>query len=106
MATNFTTYDLPTESDKMDGMFGFFQWIQDVSGGFFFPLILMAVFVIMFIAIKGSYTSSRAFVTSSFICTMLSIMLGLLNFVAQWVVYLFVIMTAIGVIWAYIDNQG
>lgn len=104
--TEYTTYELPTEAENMDGMFGFFQWVQDVSGGFFFPMVLFAVFIIMFIAIKGTYTSSRAFVTSSFICTILSIMLGILGFVAQWVIYGFVVLTAIGAVWAYIENQG
>jgi len=101
----YTTYELPTESN-MTGLFDYFKWVQNVSGGFFFPLILFALFVIIFIAIKGTYTSSRAFVTSSFICTVLAIMLGILGFVAQWVIYAFVIMTAIGAVWAYIENQG
>ena len=103
----YTTYELPTETEQnMTGLFDYFSWVQDVSGGFFFPLVLFALFIIMFIAIKGTYTSSRAFVTSSFICTVLAIMMGILGFVAQWIIYAFVILTAIGAIWAYVDNQG
>lgn len=101
----YTTYKLPTEQN-MTGLFDYFNWVQDVSNGFFFPMILFSLFIIIFIAIKGTYTSSRAFVTSSFICTILAIMMGILGFLAQWAIYAFVILTAIGAIWAYIENQG
>ena len=72
-------------------------WTNSVTAGLFWPLILLALFVIMLISFK-QYPMERALATSSFITTIIAIMMGIIGLVSFYVVVLCGVVTAIAVI--------
>ena len=97
-------YDLPT-NETSEGILSLFQYVQTVSNGMFFILILFALFVITFIALKN-YTSSRAFTGATFLNMILSVIMGTLGLIdTQWI-YLSIVLVAIAAVWLHFDNSS
>lgn len=94
---------LPTGAN-ITGLYSFFQYVQLISDDWFFILILFGIFVIMFISMKA-YSSSKAFITSSFFCMILAILLRTIGFISNKWMYLLIIMVALGVAWNHITNS-
>jgi hypothetical protein len=84
----------------------YFDWVQEVSGGNFFPAILLGLFVIFFMILKVQYSGGKAFVGSSFICTIFALFLTALGWLAPMYLYIAIILTAIGVVWAYYGDSN
>ena len=59
---------------NMTGVFDLASWANIVTGGWFWTFILFALFVILFMSLK-IYSTERAFGASSFIISIIAIML-------------------------------
>ena len=97
-------YDLPTTDQNITSLYGAFGYVQDVSSGWFFLMILFAIFIIVFISMKN-YTSSRAFAGASFLNMILAIILRTLGFISNKWMYLSIILVGGSAIWLHIDNS-
>lgn len=95
-----TYYPIPNVTDTRD-MLVVFQWISnEATGGLFFPLMILVIWVVQFIGVLAEGRSaSRAWVFASFTATILSVILGILAMIAQKWVYLLVLMVSLGIFW-------
>lgn len=100
MVFNATYFPIPEPSDTRD-LLSIFQWISDsATGGLFFPIVIVVIWVVQFIGvIAENRPSSRAFLFASFTATILSIILGILAMMAQKYIYLLILMVSLGVFW-------
>lgn len=100
MVFNATYYPTPSANDTRD-LLSIFQWISNVATeGLFFPLMILAIWVIQFIGVLAEgRPASRAWVFASFSSTILAIILGILAMMAQKWIYLLVLMVSIGAFW-------
>jgi len=81
------------------------EYVSQVTNGMFFPLILLAMFVITFVSTMH-YGNGKAFVFSTFFCSILAIFLviaGLLN--SGWM-YLLFVMLGIGLMLLRLDKSS
>jgi len=101
MATQI--YSPPT-SNQTSGIFEFFKYTNDVSGGIMFPIILMVIWFILFISTK-QFSSSRAWTYSSFVTSILSIILSVLGLIAPRWMYLSIFMTGMGLVWLKLEAK-
>lgn len=99
-------YSLPTNESysNVTGILSYFEYVQKVSGDWFFLMILFAIFIIMFVALKN-YSSSKAFASASFLCMILSIMMGILGFISNAWMYLCIILVGVSVVWLHVDSS-
>ncbi len=87
---------------------GVFTWVNKLVDSFFFPGVLIAVYLIILIKMLSNEanTTSKAFAATSFIVMMLSIFARTMNFVSTGFMSLFIILTAIGGVWMHMENSG
>jgi len=83
-------------TDKTD-IFGFFQWMNSASGGFFSYLLLLTIFVIAYIY-SSRYDSQDAFMTASFGTFMIGVLLSVIGLLDGAIVVMLLIMVAISVV--------
>ena len=96
-------YGTPTVNDT-SGMYEIVSWVNRVpADGLLFPVILFVIWIISFIAMKG-YSSARAWTFASFLCTVLSIIMAILDFVSPKIMYLFIFLTLVGFIWLKLEE--
>jgi len=102
MPNNFT---LPTVNDTQD-LFSVFKFINDTSsGGLFFPIILLSIWVIAFIgSIVEGKEAVRAWIYASFISGILGILLGVIGLLEKQWIYLLILLLAFGVFWIRLQN--
>lgn len=101
-------YDYPNVTNTRD-IFEFFNFINSGVDGLFFPVILSAIWVISFITVfsSGGYTrpsAARAWVFSSFLLSVLSIPMTIMNFLATKYMYLTFIMLGLGLSWLKLEQ--
>jgi len=83
-----------------------FSWINSVTGDFFFPGVITAVFVITLIKLMSRTENvGQAFAASSFICMILSILLRVTNLVNNTFMVIFIILTSISAVWMHLENS-
>jgi len=94
-----------TTNDTQD-FYYLFKYINDsATGGLFFPVILGMLWVIFFIlSLSNGRQASRAWIFSSFVCVILSILLGIMGFLNPNYIYFLVILLAFGVVWSRFEN--
>lgn len=97
-------YDLPT-NETSAGILNLFEYVNKVSDGMFFVLVMFAIFVIVFISLKD-YTSSRAFTGAAFLNMILAIMMRTLGLIDNIWMYLSIVLVAIAAIWLHFDNSS
>jgi len=99
---------LPTNaSENITSLMTFFQYINnDLAEGWFFVLMLFAIFLIVLILLKGSFTTPRAFAGSSFLCMVLSIILRTMGLIENTWMFLFVVLTGFSALWLYLEGRG
>lgn len=98
-----TYYTVPTANDTK-GFFEIFKYIGvTASGGLFWPVILLVIWVVTFIALK-SYSTSRAWTFASFFCSVLGILLAVMDYMAPTWMYLCIFLTAIGAVWLKLED--
>jgi len=69
-----------------------------------FPLILLGIWVIAFLATKV-YTTSRAFTFASFICFIISMPLAGLGYLSYVYMYMLLLFSAVGVVWVRLGDS-
>ncbi len=95
-------YTEPTSNDTL-GIFEFFNYINEVANGLFFPVMLLVIWVIVFIGTK-QYTTSRAWTAASTVIAFLSIPLAILGLISSRWMYMSFILLAAGVLWLKIEK--
>ncbi len=98
-------YPTPTINDTGD-LFSIFQFVNNVTGGIFFPVILLTIWLIAFIgAIAEGRPASRAFIFSSFISTILGVLLAIMGFLSVTYVYFLILLIAFGIFWIRLEGS-
>lgn len=95
-----------TTNDTQD-FYYLFLYINNITGGLFFPIIIFSIWVIFFMLglVNGSQ-ASRSWIFSSFICSLLSILLGIMNLINPNYIYFFIILLGFGVMWNRFENAS
>jgi len=85
-----------------------FTWTNSVTKDMFFPFILIAIFIIIFVKMlfNPGNTASKAFSAAAFMVMILAVFTRVLNFVSTGFMSIFIIMTAVGAVWMHIENSG
>lgn len=107
---NNTWYPKPTATDS-SGIYEFFRYIVYLTDGLFFPVILLVIWVISFIAMlfSGSHerpSASKSWVFASFLTTVLSVPLAVIDFIARKYVYVSIVFLGIGVLWVILESSN
>lgn len=103
MAT-ITKINLPTNAtENITGTYSLFQYVQEVSLGWFWVLVSYAIFVIIFISLKD-YDTPKAFAFAAFFNMILSIILRAVGFMSNTFMYLSIILVAIAAVWLQLSN--
>ncbi len=92
----------PPTMNQSDGIYEFFDYVNIVSDGLFFPVILLVLWIVTFVATKN-FSNSRAFTIASFIGAVLSIPLAVLDLVAPRYMYLLIFLTSVGAVWLKLE---
>ena len=83
-----------------------FSWINSTTDNFFFPGLIIAVFIIMLVKLMGKTDDvGKAFAASSFTCMILTILLRVTNLVNNMFMVIFIILTAISAVWMHMENS-
>jgi len=105
---NTSWYAYPNSTDSL-GTYEIFNYINNVSNGLFFPVILLTIWFVVFIAgfnVGGRTSSSaaKAWTFSCFITSVFSILLSIMNFLNPKFMYLSFILLAVGLLWLKISS--
>lgn len=104
MTSEYDVYALPNMTHQ--GLLGLFQYDSEISGGIFFPVIILCLWVVTVVShVAVKRNIPEAFVFASFIATMLSIPLAVLNLLAPRYMYLAILMTAFGALWYKLSSS-
>lgn len=96
-------YTEPTGNDT-SGIYEFFNYINGTATeGLFFPIIVLVIWIITFLATK-QYSTSRAWTVASFLTSFLSVLLAVANLIDPKWMYLSFVFTAIGIIWLKLEK--
>ncbi|MBU1449276.1 hypothetical protein KKF45_05520 [Patescibacteria group bacterium] len=95
------TYAMPSNLTNVHGLAGY---VNSVTDGMFFTMILFAFYVILFMSLK-SYNTERAWAASSFITMVIAIFFGTMTLVPSWVVLLSILLAAISLITLRMSNN-
>jgi len=94
-------------TNNVTGMFTFFQYVQEATNNQFFPLILFALLIIIFIVSRGvSSSNGKPFGVASFFVMVLGILFRTMGFISNKWMYLFITFAGIGVVWVYLENSA
>lgn len=80
------------------GFLGIFELVNSNTEGYFFPVIIMIIWVITFVATK-QFSSAKAFTYASFLGMILSIILSVIDLMSPRWMYLMIVLTAMGAVW-------
>lgn len=85
-----------------------FTWVNSVTDNWFFPMILIAVFIIILVKMlfNPSNTASKSFSAAAFMVMILSVLARVLDFVSTGFMSIFIIMSAVGALWMQAENRG
>ena len=83
-----------------------FSWINSTTENFFFPGLIIAVFIIMLVKLMGKTDDvGKAFAAASFTCMILTILLRVTNLVNNMFMVIFIILTAVSAVWMHMENS-
>lgn len=93
-------YPVANATDTRD-LLSIFQFVSnDLTGGLFFPIMILVIWIVQFISVLAEgRQASRAWIFASFTATILSIMLGILALIEQKWIYLLIILGSLGAFW-------
>lgn len=93
-------------TNNVTGIYTMFQYVQEVSGDIFFPLVLFALFIIIFVTFRASSNSnSQPFAGASFFTMVFGILFRVLGFIENKWMYLLITIVAISLVWLHLDNS-
>lgn len=98
-------FPTPNATHTQD-IFEVFKFVNnDASGGIFFPIMLLAIWAISFIgSIAEGRRASTAWIFSSFIATILGIILALMGFLGKQYIFLSILLIAFGILWSKLSS--
>ena len=98
-------YPIATANETAD-LFSIFQFVNNnATEGLFFPIMILTIWLIAFIgAIAEGRQASRAFIFSSFISTVLGVLLSIMGFLSVTYVYFLILLIAFGVFWIRLES--
>jgi len=97
-------YETPT-GNETSGFYELFGFIgRSATGGLFWPVMLLVIWVITFIAMK-QYSTSRAWTFASFFCSILSIIMAILDYISPKFMYLCIFLTLVGFVWLKLEAE-
>ncbi len=96
---------IATANETRD-LFTIFQFVNNkATGGLFFPVILLVIWLVAFIgAIAEGRQVSRAFIFSSFISAILGTLLALMGLLSMTYVYFLILLIAFGIFWIRLEK--
>ena len=95
-------YVVPT-GNETNGFYELFKYIGvSATGGLFWPVMLLVIWVVSFMAFKN-YSTSRAWTFASFFCSILAIFMSLMDYLAPKWMYFVIFMTLIGFVWLKLE---
>jgi len=105
--TFLETYILPMNaSTNITGFFSLFQYVNtDLSHGLFAVLLMFAIAIVIFIALKDTAKSSAAFLTAAFFNVVIAIIFRTLGVISNSWMYISIIFLGFGFVWNHIDNK-
>lgn len=95
---------LPTNTTITGGK-TYFDWVQQISDGKFFPSFLFGIFIILFFMFKTTTSNGKAFAGSAFLVMVMSILLTTLGWMASSYMYATIVLTAVGVVWSFLEDK-
>jgi len=90
-------------AEDTKGIFEFFNYVNNVAGGTFFPVMVFVIWVITFISLKN-YSSSVAFTGASIITAFLCIPLAIMELISPRWMYLVFVLLAGGILWMKLEK--
>ena len=97
-------YQVPT-GNETNGFYELFKYIGiSATAGLFWPVMLLVIWIVSFMAFKN-YSTSRAWTFASFFCSILGIMLATLDYMAPNWMYLTIFMTLVGFVWLKLEAE-
>ena len=97
-------YNVPT-GNETNGLYELFKFIGvTATGGLFWPVMLLVIWIVGFMAMK-QYSTSRAWTFASFFCAILGIMLGVMDYISPKWMYLCIFLTVIGFVWLKLETN-
>lgn len=98
-------YQVLNSTDTQD-LFTLFRYINNTATeGLFFPVMLLVIWVVAMLGVLADGKPfSRGFTFASFICSVISILLVILNVLSATYMYLLFVLTGIGVFWMYLTS--
>lgn len=99
-----TDYYTPPTVNETKGFYELFGYVgREPTGGLFWISMLLVIWTVSFLAMKG-YSTSRAWTFASMFCAILAIPLAVLDYIAPKWMYLFIILTVMGFVWLKLDQ--
>lgn len=95
-------YPMPTNNQTQD-ITSFFGYVNTLTDGLFFAMLMMVIWVIIFIASK-QYDTPRAWTAASLICSFLAVPLSVGGLLAPWIMYMLFVFSAGGLLWLKLDK--
>jgi len=96
-------YTVPTGNQTGD-FFEMFKFIGgEPTGGLFWGVMLLVIWVISFMTMK-QYSTSRAWTFASFFSSILAIFMALMDFLSPKWMYLTIFMTLFGLVWLKLEE--
>lgn len=90
---------------ETENIYGIFKFVNDGVGGIFMPIMLLSIWIIAFIgALAEGRQASRGFIFSSFLCSILAIMLSLIGMLNSQYMYFSFLLVGAGLVWYKLDN--
>ena len=101
-----TFYPTPTSNDT-ENLLTVFQFVNNqASGGLFFPVMILVIWMIGFIgSVANGRPAARAWTFSSFISAILGGLLVLLGFLNNTYLFFLVLNVAFGIVWIYLSQS-
>lgn len=92
-------FQIMNQTDTVD-MQTIFTYINNVVGGLFWPVMLLVIWVIWVLgAVFTGKPIYRAFLFASFMCSIISILMVLMNWLSTNFMYFLFFLTTVGLIW-------
>lgn len=96
------TYAAPT--GNLTSTADLFIQINSWTSNFFFVAMTFGLFFIMWIRLAYTQTVGRSLAAASFITMIFSVLLRLADLIATEFMVTFIILTGVGIVWAYFEN--
>lgn len=86
------------------GLVSFISWADGVVNGWFGPVILLALFMVIFLATKKE-ESKQAFAVAGFLTAIVAVMLRVLEIIPDRTLIISVVVAGAGILWLVVDRE-